>query len=100
MPNPLIRALALVKLAAAHVNVKHGVIDEKARNAVCAAAKEVIDGKFNDEFPIVVWQTGSGTQTNMNMNEVISNRAMEILGGNLGSKSPIHPNDHVNYGQS
>ncbi|WP_341811923.1 class II fumarate hydratase [Wolbachia endosymbiont (group A) of Conops quadrifasciatus] len=100
MPEPLIKALAIVKLAAARVNMKHGAIDNKVGDAICAAAREVIDGKFNNEFPLFVWQTGSGTQTNMNMNEVISNRAIEILGGNLGSKSPIHPNDHVNYGQS
>ncbi|QKX03305.1 class II fumarate hydratase [Wolbachia endosymbiont of Litomosoides sigmodontis] len=100
MPESIIKALAMVKLAAARVNMKHGVIDEKVGNAICTAAKEIIDGKFNNEFPLVVWQTGSGTQTNMNINEVISNRAIEILGGNLGSKSPVHPNDHVNYGQS
>ncbi|QKX02077.1 class II fumarate hydratase [Wolbachia endosymbiont of Dirofilaria (Dirofilaria) immitis] len=100
MPEPLIRALAMVKLAAARVNVVHGAIDEKVGSAICTAAQEVIDGKFNDEFPLVIWQTGSGTQTNMNMNEVISNRAIEILGGNLGSKFPVHPNDHVNCGQS
>ncbi len=100
MPEPIIKALAMVKLAAARVNVKHGTIDEKVGNAICVAAKEIIDGKFNNEFPLVVWQTGSGTQTNMNINEVISNRAIEILGSNLGSKFPVHPNDHVNYGQS
>lgn len=100
MPEPLIRALAMVKLAAAKVNMKQGTIDEKIGNAICTAAKEVIDGKLSGEFPLVLWQTGSGTQTNMNMNEVISNRAIEILGGKLGSKSPVHPNDHVNYGQS
>ncbi|MDR1139246.1 MAG: class II fumarate hydratase [Rickettsiales bacterium] len=100
MPEPIIEALAIVKLAAARVNMKHSAIDEKVGNAICTTAQEVIDGKFNDEFPLVVWQTGSGTQTNMNMNEVISNRAIEILSGNLGSKSPVHPNDHVNFGQS
>ncbi len=100
MPEPIIKALAMVKLAAARVNVKYGAIDEKVGNAICVAAKEIIDGKFNNEFPLVVWQTGSGTQTNMNINEVISNRAIEILGSNLGSKFPVHPNDHVNYGQS
>ncbi len=100
MPEPLIKALAIVKLAAARVNMKQGSIDSRVGDAICAAAKEIIDGKFNNEFPLVVWQTGSGTQTNMNINEVISNRAIEILGGDLGSKSPVHPNDHVNYGQS
>ncbi|WP_333023375.1 class II fumarate hydratase [Wolbachia endosymbiont of Pentidionis agamae] len=100
MPKPLIKALAIVKLAAAKVNIKYSAIDEKIGNAICQAAQEIIEGKFDDEFPLVVWQTGSGTQTNMNMNEVISNRAIEILGGKLGSKFPVHPNDHVNYGQS
>ncbi|MDR3131807.1 MAG: class II fumarate hydratase [Rickettsiales bacterium] len=100
MPEPIIEALAIVKLAAARVNMKHSAIDEKVGSAICTSAQEVIDGKFNDEFPLVVWQTGSGTQTNMNMNEVIGNRAIEILSGDLGSKSPVHPNDHVNFGQS
>ncbi len=100
IPEPLIEALAVVKLAAARVNMKYGTIDEKVGNTICTAAQEIIDGKFNDEFPLVIWQTGSGTQTNMNMNEVISNRAIEILGGNLGSKFPVHPNDHVNRCQS
>lgn len=100
MPKPLIKAMAIVKLAAAKVNMKHGAIDEKVGNTICKAAQEIMDGKFDSEFPLVVWQTGSGTQTNMNINEVISNRAIEILGGSLGSKSPVHPNDHVNYGQS
>lgn len=100
MPKPLIKAMAIVKLGAAKVNMKHGAIDEKVGNAICKAAQEIMDGKFDSEFPLVVWQTGSGTQTNMNMNEVISNRAIETLGGSLGSKSPVHPNDHVNYGQS
>ncbi|WP_168463966.1 class II fumarate hydratase [Wolbachia endosymbiont of Ctenocephalides felis wCfeT] len=100
MPEPLIKALAIVKLAAARVNIRNGSIENQVGNAICTVAEEIIDGKFNNEFPLVVWQTGSGTQTNMNMNEVISNRAIEILNGNLGSKSPVHPNDHVNYGQS
>ena len=100
MPEPLIKALTIVKLAAASVNMQHGAIEQPIGNAICQAAEEIMDGKFPHEFPLVVWQTGSGTQTNMNMNEVISNRAIEILGGKLGSKSPIHPNDHVNYGQS
>lgn len=100
MPEPLIKALAIVKLAAASVNMKQGSIDNRVGDAICTAAQEVIDGKFNNQFSLVVWQTGSGTQTNMNMNEVISNRAIEILGGDLGSKFPVHPNDHVNCGQS
>nr|CAH7713405.1 unnamed protein product [Callosobruchus chinensis] len=100
MPESLIKALAIVKLAAARVNMKQGSIDNRVGDAICTAAQEVIDGKFNNQFPLVVWQTGSGTQTNMNVNEVISNRAIEILGGDLGSKSPVHPNDHVNCGQS
>ncbi|QKX01945.1 class II fumarate hydratase [Wolbachia endosymbiont of Cruorifilaria tuberocauda] len=100
MPEPLIRALGVVKLAATRVNMKHGTLDEKIGNTICIAAQEVIDGKFKDEFPLLVWQTGSGTHTNMNMNEVISNRAIEILGGELGSKFPVHPNDHVNCSQS
>lgn len=100
MPEPLINALTIVKLAAARVNMKHGSIEESIGNAICQAAEEIMQGKFSDEFPLVIWQTGSGTQTNMNMNEVISNRAIEILSGQLGSKIPVHPNDHVNYGQS
>ncbi|MCA4774699.1 class II fumarate hydratase [Wolbachia endosymbiont of Mansonella ozzardi] len=100
MPEPIIEALAIVKLAAARVNMKHSAVDEKVGSAICTTAQEIIDGKFNDEFPLIVWQTGSGTQLNMNMNEVISNRATEILSGDLGSKSPVHPNDHVNFGQS
>lgn len=100
MPEPLIKALTIVKLAAAKINMKYGAIEEKVGNAICQAAEEIMSGRFSDEFPLVVWQTGSGTQTNMNINEVISNRAIEILGGELGSKSPVHPNDHVNYGQS
>lgn len=100
MPKPLIKAMATVKLAAARVNMKHNAITKEVGDAICAAAQEIIDGKFDSEFPLVVWQTGSGTQTNMNVNEVISNRAIETLGGSLGSKSPVHPNDHVNYGQS
>ncbi|WP_395878168.1 class II fumarate hydratase [Ehrlichia muris] len=100
MPKPLIKALGLVKLAAARVNIKNGDINEVIGNAICDAANEVIDGKFDDEFPLVIWQTGSGTQTNMNVNEVIANRAIEILGGEKGSKYPVHPNDHVNYSQS
>lgn len=100
VPEPMIKALAIVKLAAARVNMKQGSIDNRVGGAICEAAREIVDGRFNNEFPLVVWQTGSGTQTNMNMNEVIGNRAIEVLGGDLGSKSPVHPNDHVNYGQS
>ncbi|ACM49553.1 fumarate hydratase [Anaplasma marginale str. Dawn] len=100
MPRPLIWALGVVKLAAARVNARKGSIEKSVGEAICAAAQEVIDGKMDGEFPLVVWQTGSGTQTNMNANEVIANRAIEILGGKVGSKSPVHPNDHVNHSQS
>ncbi len=100
MPRPLIRALAIVKRAAAEANRELGSLDARRAKAIAAAAEEIIDGKLDDEFPLVVWQTGSGTQTNMNVNEVIANRANERLGGALGSKSPIHPNDHVNMSQS
>ncbi|WP_447582197.1 class II fumarate hydratase [Anaplasma marginale] len=100
MPRPLVRALGVVKLAAARVNARKGSIEKSVGEAICAAAQEVIDGKMDEEFPLVVWQTGSGTQTNMNANEVIANRAIEILGGKIGSKSPVHPNDHVNHSQS
>ena len=100
MPLPLIRALGIVKLAAARANMSNGSLDRKVGEAICTAALEVIEGKFDSEFPLVIWQTGSGTQTNMNANEVIANRAIEILGGKRGSKSPVHPNDHVNCAQS
>jgi fumarate hydratase class II len=100
MPLPLIHALALVKRVAAEVNRDHGKLDAPRATAIAAAAQEVIDGRFNDHFPLVVWQTGSGTQTNMNVNEVVANRANEMMGGPLGSKSPVHPNDHVNMSQS
>mgnify|MGYP001382681899 CR=1 FL=1 len=100
MPQPLVRALGIQKKAAAKVNMALGVLDAKLGNAIVAAAEEVIDGTLIDHFPLVVWQTGSGTQTNMNANEVIANRAIEILGGEIGSKKPVHPNDHVNMGQS
>ncbi|GFZ83842.1 fumarate hydratase class II 1 [Rickettsiales bacterium] len=100
MPGPLISALAVVKLCAARVNVKLGLLPDDLGHAIEQAAMEVIDGKYADSFPLVVWQTGSGTQSNMNMNEVIANRAIEIMGGVLGSKKPVHPNDHVNLGQS
>lgn len=100
MPVPLVRALGIIKKCAAAVNIRLGVMDESVGLNIMKAAQEVIDGKLNDHFPLVVWQTGSGTQTNMNANEVISNRAIEIAGGQVGSKSPVHPNDHVNMGQS
>lgn len=100
MPKPLIRALGVLKRAAATVNMQIAGLDKKMGDAIVTAATEVMDGKLDDHFPLVVWQTGSGTQTNMNANEVISNRAIEILGGVMGSKKPVHPNDHVNMGQS
>jgi fumarate hydratase class II len=100
MPKPLIRALGVQKKAAAQANMDLGILDTKIGQAIVQAADEIIDGTLAGEFPLVVWQTGSGTQTNMNANEVISNRAIEILGGQIGSKKPVHPNDHVNMGQS
>jgi fumarate hydratase, class II len=100
MPAPLVRALGIQKKASAKANVELGAIDAKIGQAIVDAAEEVIDGTLIDHFPLVVWQTGSGTQTNMNANEVISNRAIEMLGGEMGSKKPVHPNDHVNNGQS
>jgi fumarate hydratase class II len=100
MPVPLIRALGLVKRVAAEVNQSLGLLDRKRARAIVAAAQEVIDGRLDDQFPLVVWQTGSGTQSNMNLNEVIANRANEMLGGKRGAKSPLHPNDHVNMSQS
>jgi len=100
MPLPLIRALAVVKRAAAEVNRELGLLDGKRARAIVAAAQEVIDGKWDGEFPLVVFQTGSGTQTNMNANEVIANRAIEMLGAKLGAKEPVHPNDDVNMSQS
>jgi fumarate hydratase class II len=100
MPEPLIRALGLVKEAAAHANVALHRLDPRLGEAIAAAAAEVASLKLIDHFPLVVWQTGSGTQSNMNANEVIANRAIELLGGVIGSKSPVHPNDHVNAGQS
>lgn len=100
MPLPLIRALATVKLAAVRVNLYNKLIDIKRGEAISKAAQEIIDGGMSEEFPLVVWQTGSGTQTNMNVNEVIANRAIQLLGGKLGDKSVVHPNDHVNMGQS
>jgi fumarate hydratase class II len=99
-PKPIIRALGIVKRAAAEANMELGKLDPAIGAAIVAAAQEVIDGKLDDHFPLVVWQTGSGTQSNMNANEVISNRAIEMLGGQMGSKTPVHPNDHVNMSQS
>jgi len=96
----LIRAYGILKKAAATVNEKAGKLDSNLATAIRSASDEVIDGKLDDHFPLVVWQTGSGTQSNMNFNEVIANRAIEMLGGALGSKNPVHPNDHVNMGQS
>jgi fumarate hydratase, class II len=100
MPIGIIHALGIVKLAAAQTNRELGLLDQRRARAIIRAAQEVIDGKLDDHFPLVVWQTGSGTQTNMNLNEVIANRANELLGGKLGAKSPVHPNDHVNMSQS
>ena len=99
-PLPVVRALGIVKRAAAEANTALGRLDPKLAQTIAEAAQEVIDGKLNDHFPLVVWQTGSGTQSNMNANEVISNRAIEMLGGEMGSKKPVHPNDHVNMSQS
>ena len=100
MPRALVRAIGLVKQSAAEVNAELGNIDPEVARLVDAAAREVVDGKLDEHFPLVVWQTGSGTQTNMNANEVIANRANELHGGTLGSNDPVHPNDHVNFGQS
>jgi fumarate hydratase class II len=99
-PRPVIRALGVVKRAAAEANMQLGRLDPKIGEVIIAAAQEVIDGKLDAHFPLSVWQTGSGTQSNMNVNEVISNRAIEMLGGEMGSKTPVHPNDHVNMSQS
>ncbi len=99
-PAPLIRALGIVKRSAALTNMAQDNLDKKIGKAIVEAASEVAEGKMNDNFPLSVWQTGSGTQSNMNANEVIANRAIEILGGEIGSKDPVHPNDHVNRSQS
>jgi len=99
-PIAVVRALGVIKQAAATVNMAQGKLDKTLGDAIVKAASEVVAGKFDDHFPLVVWQTGSGTQSNMNANEVISNRAIEMLGGTIGSKDPVHPNDHVNMSQS
>ncbi|MGZ3274587.1 MAG: class II fumarate hydratase, partial [Caulobacteraceae bacterium] len=99
-PLPIVRALGVIKRAAAETNMALGHLDPQIGGAIIQAANEVIEGKLDDHFPLVVWQTGSGTQSNMNANEVISNRAIEIMGGVMGSKKPVHPNDHVNMSQS
>jgi fumarate hydratase class II len=100
MPKSVVRAFGLLKKSAALTNRELGLLDAKLCDAICKAADEVIAGKLDDHFPLVVFQTGSGTQSNMNANEVIANRAIELLGGVIGSKSPVHPNDHVNRSQS
>ncbi|MFN3672942.1 MAG: class II fumarate hydratase [Bosea sp. (in: a-proteobacteria)] len=100
MPLPLVHALVMVKKAAARVNAGLGLIDKRVAGAIGQACDEALAGRFDEHFPLVIWQTGSGTQTNMNVNEVLANRANELLGEGLGSKSPVHPNDHVNRGQS
>jgi fumarate hydratase class II len=99
-PLSIVRALGTVKRAAAETNMELGRLDSETGKAIVAAAQEVIDGKLDGHFPLVIWQTGSGTQSNMNANEVISNRAIEMMGGEMGSKKPVHPNDHVNMSQS
>ena len=99
-PIAIIRALGVIKRACAEANLELGSLDSPRATAIIEAASEVIDGKFDDNFPLVVWQTGSGTQSNMNANEVIANRAIELMGGTIGSKEPVHPNDHCNMGQS
>src|SRR3990167_5266906 len=99
-PLPVVRALGIVKRAAAETNRHLGKLDPALADAIIKAANEVIEGRLNDHFPLDVWQTGPGTQSNRNANEVIPNRAIEILGGEMGSKKPVHPNDHVNMSQS
>ena len=100
MPDILVRALGIIKFCSAETNLELKIIDKRIGKAIMQASKEVAEGKLNEHFPLVIWQTGSGTQTNMNANEVISNRAIQILGGILGTKSPVHPNDHCNKSQS
>ena len=99
-PKSIIKALGIIKAAAAEVNMKLGILNKDIGENIIKAAHEIIDGKLDDHFPLSVWQTGSGTQSNMNANEVISNRAIELMGGEMGSKSPVHPNDHCNMSQS
>ena len=99
-PIAIVRALGVIKQACAQANLAAGKLDKDRGDAIIQAASEVVAGKFDDNFPLVVWQTGSGTQSNMNANEVIANRAIEIMGGVIGSKDPVHPNDHCNMGQS
>src|SRR5213594_4829423 len=100
MPRELIKAFGILKKAAAMANVELKLLDQERGDLIAQVADEVIAGKLDDHFPLVIWQTGSGTQTNMNANEVIANRANELLGGKRGTQSPVHPNDHVNLGQS
>src|SRR5674476_1603794 len=100
MPIEIVRALGLIKRAAAEVNRDLGSLDRRRASAIIAAAQDIADGQLDEHFPLLVWQTGSGTQTNMNVNEVIANRANLALGGELGAKKPVHPNDHVNMSQS
>ena len=100
MPHEIIRGMGILKKASAMVNAELGLLPENIKDLICQAADEVIEGKLDEHFPLRVWQTGSGTQSNMNSNEVIANRAIEIAGGTIGSKDPVHPNDHVNKGQS
>ncbi|GBG33476.1 Fumarate hydratase, mitochondrial [Hondaea fermentalgiana] len=100
MPIEIVHAMALVKRSCARYNIAESLIDERVGSAIMAAAKEVMEGKLDDHFPLVIYQTGSGTQTNMNVNEVVANRAIQLLGGEVGTKVPVHPNDHVNMGQS
>ena len=100
LSDAMIKALGMIKKSAAIVNFQLGLLDDDRKNAIVQAADEVIDGKFNDQFLIDIFQTGSGTSSNMNCNEIIANRASEVLGGNIGEKEPVHPNNHVNLGQS
>jgi len=100
MPEPIIRGFGVLKKCAAKYNMAQGKMEAKVGEAIVSAADEVISGDLKSHFPLVIYQTGSGTQTNMNVNEVISNRAIQLLGGEVGSKDPVHPNDHCNMGQS
>lgn len=100
LPKPMIRALGIIKRSAAVVNFNLGNLDEDKKNVIVQAADEVINGKFDDQFIVDIFQTGSGTSSNMNTNEIVANRASEVMGGKIGDRFPVHPNDHVNYGQS